>query len=181
MRGPAPDFTTHRNNIQRSGAAILGRLLATHPIIRRSAACLLPAELLEGAEGGSSDEDDDLSGSGSEEDEEEDADLADLDYDALLAAGAAHRRPRRQAGGGSDSEAEEGDEDEGQAAQQLAGAKRKRAAGRGAAARAAVEDEHFKLGEQAAPFCIRIQSSSSLHLGSATCQPLVAALVSRRL
>lgn len=72
------------------------------------------------------------------------ADLADLDYDALLAAGAAHRRGRQSAGSSSDEEEEE--EQAEAAAVQLAGSKRKRSAA-AAAARAAVEDDHFKLGE----------------------------------
>ncbi|PSC76514.1 U3 small nucleolar ribonucleo MPP10 [Micractinium conductrix] len=88
----------------------------------------------------------------SEEEEEEElagadlagvSDLAELDYEALLAAGAAHQRRRQAAATAGGSESEE--EDEG-AAVQRAGIKRKR----GAAARAAVEDEHFKLDEMEA-------------------------------
>jgi hypothetical protein len=105
------------------------------------------AELLEGHEDGSDDELD-APGSGSEEGEgmeehdDEDGqpgDLADLDYDALLAAGAAQHAKLRGAedsDGGSEEEEDGGE-------RQLAGRKRKR----GAAARAAVEDDYFKLGE----------------------------------
>lgn len=71
------------------------------------------------------------------------ADLADLDYDALLAAGAAHRQ--RQQAAGSDSADVEEQSDEAMAVQ-LASSKRRRSAA-AAAARAAVEDDHFKLGK----------------------------------
>lgn len=119
-------------------------------------ACVLRAELLgDGSEGAalstssfeySSDEDLPVSSEGEHEKQAGQnrvaggrTSLADLDYDALLAAGAQQRHTKQPATGTSDSE------DEGKLLQQAAGGKRKRG-GAGAAARAAVEDEHFNLG-----------------------------------
>ena len=97
------------------------------------------ADLLEGggSEGLSGSEGEEEEWESEEEEEEELAgadlagvsDLAELDYEALLAAGAAHQRRRQAAATAGGSESEE--EDEG-AAVQRAGIKRKR----GAAARA---------------------------------------------
>ena len=106
---------------------------------------------------------------------EEDGGLSEIDYDALLAAGSKQRQQRgggssgsssegsegeveeeeeegQQAGGRSSSEGEDEEEQEeegedGEPDQRANAARQGRKRLRGAEARAAVEDEHFKLAE----------------------------------